>query len=153
MKLLSGLLLTIVVLLGDDLKIGNQLEFTYEDQFEKPYRLTNDIRKLIFVFTKQNGHDLKDFLSKQDPKFLESKKALYMADISAMPSIIYSLFAKGDMEDLPYRVVMIHDEEISKKYKTEKNKEKFVVVTLENKKIVKIVELLNVNETIKELDK
>ena len=48
---------------------------------------------------------------------------------------------------------MIHDDKDSQKYKTEQNKDKYIVVTLKNKKIINIVEKDDVQSTIKELDK
>ncbi len=167
-KIVLGLLLVIVLAVGglfavngkdnydaskysatatNGINVGSKIEFTLPDQFDKPHPLTNKTKKLILVFAKSTGHTVKAFLNKQDKNYLEKRNALFVADISPMPTVIRNTFALPDLKKSPYSVLLIYDEKIAKSLKNEKEADKIAIVDIENR-VVKSVKYIT---TTKEL--
>jgi uncharacterized protein YxeA len=120
-----------------------EIDFTLPDQFGKTHTLSNDTRSLVFTFAKDTSHKVRDFLKSQPADFLSAQNALYIADISPMPTVIRNAFAMPDLKKSAYPVLLMYDGEIAKKFKDEKQKEAIMIVKLNNKKIT---EVLFVNE-------
>ena len=135
-KLLLTLVLT--VSLFASMQVGQEFEnFKIKNQFDKEYRVTPEIKKVIFVFSKVNGHIVKDYLATKEADFLEKKDVLFVADVSAMPSFI-AWFVLPGLKDNKFSIIVLKDDDISKKYKNETNQDKITVVYLDNKKITDI---------------
>ena len=117
------------------LKKGSVIDFKLPDQFDKAYKLKNDTRLLIVVFAKSTGHTVKAFLKDKPKGFLESKSALFIADISPMPVVIRNAFALPDLRKSDYSVLLIYDKKLAAKLKNRENADKITLVYLENKKI------------------
>jgi len=114
------------------LNIGSTIAFTLPDQFDKAHSLTADSKKVIFAFAKATGHTVKKFLKQQDKNYLEKRNALFVADISPMPTIIRNTFALPDLKKSAYSVLLIYDGKIAKQFKNDAEAEKIAVVTLNN---------------------
>ncbi len=137
--LLTCLLSSYIFASSNILQIGDKFpNNSFKDQFEKEYIITNDTKKLLFAFSKDNGHIIKEFMGDKPTDFLIKKEILFIADISAMPSIIASWFAIPDMKKSKYPILLIQDEDIAAKYKLEDKKESFMIVELENKQVKNI---------------
>ncbi|HFU75838.1 MAG TPA: hypothetical protein ENK66_06275 [Arcobacter sp.] len=152
MKKLLILLSLAGILIASELKVGNTFDITVENQFDKKVTVGADVKKAIIVFSKDNGHLVRDYLDTQDKNFLQSKNAIYVADISGMPSLIYKFFVKGKLQDSNYPMFLIKEDDMSEKYKSEQNEEKIIVATLDNNKITELKEVSSVNDMVKELD-
>ena len=133
------------------LSVGSTLAFTLPDQFDKTSTLTNDTKKVIFVFAKATGHTVREFLKKQDKNYLPSRNTLFVADVSGMPTVIRNTFALPDFRKSPYSVLLIYDKAIAKSYKNKKDADKITIVTLENRKITNIQTLTTEDELKKAL--
>jgi hypothetical protein len=133
----------------DGINVGSKLEFTLPDQFDKPHSLTNDTKKLILVFAKSTGHTVKSFLNEQDSSYLEKRNALFVADISPMPTVIRNTFALPDLRKSPYSVLLIYDEKIAKSLKNEKEADKIAVLSIENR-VVKGVKYITTAKELKD---
>jgi len=120
------------------LSVGSKIDFTLPDQFGNSHSLTNNTKKVVFVFSKDMGHVSREYFKKHNKEFLPSKNALFVADISAMPAFIRNTFALPDFKKSPYSVLLIYDKNIAKIFKTNENKDKIVVAYLKNKKITDI---------------
>jgi len=46
------------------INVGSTIEFTLPDQFNKSHSLTNDTKRVIFVFAKSTGHTVREYLRK-----------------------------------------------------------------------------------------
>jgi len=114
------------------LAVGSKLSFTLPDQFDKPVTLTPETQKVIFVFAKATGHTVREFLKNQDKNYLPSRHALFVADVSGMPTVIRNTFALPDFRKSPYSVALIYDKAIAAAYKNEKDADKITIVTLNN---------------------
>jgi hypothetical protein len=116
----------------DGLKSGSVISFTLPDQFDKSHSLTAKTKKVIFVFAKATGHTVKAFLKKKNKDFLPNQNALFVADISPMPTVIRNTFALPDFKKSSYSVLLIYDKAIAKKLKDAKNADKITVTEVEN---------------------
>jgi len=111
---------------------GSKISFTLPDQFGKPVTLTPKTQKVIFVFAKATGHTVREFLKKQDKSYLPARDALFVADVSGMPTVIRNTFALPDFRKSPYSVALIYDKTIAATYKNKKDADKITIVTLDN---------------------
>lgn len=126
--------------------IGKELaQFKFKDQFDKEHSLTNDVKKVIFVFTKPTGHIMKVYMGTKKVDYLTSRNITFIADISGMPTIIANMFAIPDMKESKYPILLIKEKENAKRFRNEKQKNAVMIISLENK-IVKSVKFVT-NET------
>ena len=71
---------------------------------------------------------------------------MFVADVSAAPSMIRSMFIMPGLRDFEHTILVIDQEEISNQYKIADKAEKIVLVSLENFIITKIEYLDTVQE-------
>ncbi len=116
------------------------------DQHGKPHGIGNDTRYLIFSFSKDVGHKCNEFLQGHEADYLPKHHALYIADISAAPSLIKSMFIMKDLKKLPFTILIIDDDTLSAEFTKGVDTSKIVVVTLKDKKIEDISELSSAKE-------
>lgn len=84
--------------------------FTLSDQFEKIHTVNSDIKTIIVSFEKGTGSDINEFLNSKNPDFLEKNKAVFIANISGMPSFITKMFALPKMKKYKHSILLIYDE-------------------------------------------
>ncbi|MCQ4270708.1 FAD/FMN-containing dehydrogenase [Pseudomonas kuykendallii] len=90
--------------------------WTLLDQYEQPYTLSDDLRVLL-VARDMAGAKLVEMALADKPKgYLEQRRAVFLADISRMPSLVAKLFAVPAMRDYPYRVVLDREARIVPRY-------------------------------------
>jgi len=130
------------------LAVDSKLSFTLPDQFDKPVTLAPETKKVIFVFAKATGHTVREFLKKQDKNYLPSRNALFVADVSGMPTVIRNTFALPDFRKSPYSVALIYDKAIATAYKNEKDADKITIVSLKNQTVTNI-ETVSTEEALK----
>ena len=124
------------------LVVGKSLsDLKLNDQNEKPQTVTADTKVIFFSFSKPTGHACNDFLEKKPANYLAEHKALYVADVSAAPSLIKKMFILPDLKDLKFPILLINNDALSAAYSKGMNKEKIVVVLLDNGTITKIENL------------
>ena len=125
--------------LTKDITVGKTFEnITLKDQFDKAVSLNNKTKKVIFVFKKASGHTARGFFDSKPDDYLLNKSVAFIADISGMPSIIASMFAIPDFKKHKYPVMLIRDEKISAKYRSDKYADYIAIISLNNFKITKI---------------
>jgi len=125
--------------LASALEEGKTLQgFALEDQFGKKHVLLKETQKIIFAFSKESGHKCNDFFAKKDKNFLSSREAVFVADISAAPSVVQMLFIKPGLRDFKHTVLVLEDEKLAKRYKTEQMQSKIVVAELKDLTISKV---------------
>jgi len=103
--------------------------FDLKDQFEKKHTVNADVKTIIFSAEKETSAGLNEFLSSKEKGFLETNNAVFIADISGMPSIISYLFALPKMKKYNYNVLLIEEENDKRFSKKEEN---LTVYTLED---------------------
>ena len=138
---------------SEGITVGQKLkDYTFTDQFDKAHSLSNDTKKVIFVFTKPTGHLVKTYLLKQDKDYLKQRGIDFIADVSGMPSIIFSMFALPDFKKSNYTVLLIKDKAKSETFRDEKHKDSVMILTLDNKTVKDVKFITNEKDLIKAID-
>lgn len=115
----AWLLLGLVLLVGSAqaLEIGERLApWTLSDQFEQSYTLDNELRILLVARSMDGAKLVKTVLEGRPKGYLEARRALFVADISGMPSLIGKLFAIPAMRDYSYRVLLDREAQVVPQY-------------------------------------
>jgi hypothetical protein len=123
-------------LFAQPLSVGNTIEATqFKDQFEKNLTITAQTQQLIVVFSKVEGEKVKAFLE-TNPNYLRENNALYLMDVTPVPSMVMSMFMLPKFKKYTYPIGLIEDEKV---LETLPKKEKFItLITLDNLKITAI---------------
>jgi len=149
-SIITGLILSIVFLgcsskatvdknIVPKLVVGKTLsDITLNDQFEKSHTVSPDTYKLIFAFAKDSAHVCNDFLKTQKPTYLAEHHAAFIADVSAAPSLIRSMFIMPGLKDLKHTVLLLEDKKVAAPYKKGLDINKIAVVYILNKEIKEI---------------
>ncbi|RXJ84597.1 hypothetical protein [Arcobacter sp. CECT 8985] len=84
--------------------------FSLLDQFDVKHTIDKNIKTIIVSFEKQTGKDVNEFLNSKDPTFLKDHNAVFIANISGMPTIITKLFALPKMRDYKHKILLIYND-------------------------------------------
>ena len=153
MKKLLLTLLTLTSFAYAGVTIGQPIgALSLEDQFDVEHNVTSSTQKVVFTFKKASSHIVKDYLATQDADYLAKRNAMYVADVSGMPSII-SFFVLPMLTSNDFPILVIEDEEQAEQYKNEEKIEAVMIVILEDKMVVDIKYINSEEEFITEMDK
>ena len=120
MKFLAVLLLVLSAACAQAVEVGERLApWTLLDQFDQPYSLNDELQVLLVARSMAGAKLLAAALDQQPKGDLESRKAVFLADISRMPSVIAAAFAVPAMRDYNYRVMLDRDARIAPRYPVE----------------------------------
>lgn len=114
-RLLGGLLLMVLASSGqaeEKLAVG----WTLLDQFDKPYTANADLKVLLVAHDMGGSKLLKAALDGRPQGYLEARQAVFVADISRMPSAISKLFAVPAMRDYSYRVLLDREPRVANQF-------------------------------------
>jgi len=157
-KIILGLIMALVLIgcssKGDESKditpklvVGNSLSsLKLNDQFEKAHTLNANTTKLIFAFSKDVAHTCNDFFETQEASYLSDNNTQFIADVSAAPSLIRSMFIMPGLKDFKHTVLILNEKSIAAPYRSGVDVEKIVIAYLKNGKIVKIETLNSAKE-------
>ncbi len=117
MKAAALLLLCLLSTAVLALEPGERLApWTLLDQHDVPYTL-NDETHILLVARDMDGAKLVNAALEGKPKgYLDERHAVFLADISRMPSVIATLFAIPKMRDYNYRILLDRDARIAPRY-------------------------------------
>lgn len=120
MKFLAVLLLVLSVACAQAVEVGERLApWTLLDQFDQPYSLNDELQVLLVARSMAGAKLLAAALDQQPKGYLESRKVVFLADISRMPSVIVTAFAVPAMRDYNYRVMLDRSARIAPRYPVE----------------------------------
>lgn len=85
--------------------------FEMTDQFDKKHTVDANVKTIIVSFEKDTSANLNEFLASQEAGFLEANNAVFIADISGMPTIITKIFAMPKMKKYNYNILLITEED------------------------------------------
>lgn len=116
MKTIFALALTLLLLpaavSAATLAVGDPLpELTLQDQHDQTQRLDAAARKLIFSAERDASSLVEAALAEQTADTLAAAGIRYIADISAMPSMITKLVALPQLRKRPYPILLGRDAE------------------------------------------
>ena len=137
--MIKKLLFTILLGLSafaNTLTVGSNIPtLTIKDQFEKDNIVDENIKTIIFSATKTENTTIKEFLQSKDKELLATNKAVYIADITGMPSLITKFVAMPKMKDYPFSVLLIDE---ANKTLFPVKEDMISIISLENGKITDI---------------
>ena len=119
-----------------------------KDQFEKEHTIGTNVKTILFASDKKTSDMLRDYLLPISEKenVLEKNGAVYVADISGMPSLISKFIALPKMKKYPFSILLLDD---TNKANFTKEDGKIIVYSLENGKVVKIDKISTKEELAK----
>jgi len=121
------------------LVVNQSLEsLTLNDQNGKPHTIDANTKTIIYAFSKDVGHTCNDFFATKSDSYLAENNAIFVADVSAAPSLIRSMFIMPGLKDFKHTVLVIDDKTIAAGYKSGQNINKILIVSLHNKVITNI---------------
>ena len=136
MRTILFLLLTITTLFGE-VKVGESFPtLTLVDQYDQNISVDNSTKTLLLSFQKGVSSGIQTFLKSKEENFLEKNNALYIADISGMPSFLVGLFALPKMKKFNFKVALIYEDNVADPIPREEDK--VTVIKLNNQKILSI---------------
>jgi|SaaInl8_200m_RNA_FD_contig_21_2390968_length_554_multi_4_in_0_out_0_2 hypothetical protein len=92
-------------------KVGDSvLPVTLKTQFDKVEKITNDTEIILYFPDKTAYKIVEAFFKTQNKEYLALKKAVLIADVSAAPSFVISMFIKPNLRDLGHKVFVIDDD-------------------------------------------
>jgi hypothetical protein len=142
MKITVIFLLLYGVLFADVLKEKDIFPYDgFIDQFDKKLTITHETKEIIISFSKQNGKAVKTFLETHKG-YLKKKQAVYLADVSSVPSIVMSLFMKPALKKYNFSVGLVEDEEIAKVLPTVEGKTTVILLEKMYIKSIKFIDNL-----------
>ena len=112
--------------------------FKLNDQFEKPHTLNADTKKIVFAFAKEPAHICNDFFATKAATYLADNHTQFVADVSAAPSLIRSLFIMPGLKDFKHTVMIFEDKVVAAPFKKGLNIEVITVVYISGEKITDI---------------
>ncbi|MFY1022006.1 FAD/FMN-containing dehydrogenase [Ectopseudomonas khazarica] len=117
MKAATLLLLCLLSSVALAMEPGERLApWTLLDQFDAPYTLNGETH-ILLVARDMDGAKLVNAALEGQPKgYLEQRQAVFLADISRMPSVIATLFALPKMRDYNYRILLDRNARIAPRY-------------------------------------
>jgi len=118
-----------------------------KDQHEVEHTLDKNIKTILFASDKKTSDLLRDYLLPLSEKenILEKNSAIYVADISNMPSLITKYIALPKMKKYPFSILLLDD---TNKDNFTKEDGKIIVYSLKDGKITDIKKI----STTKELE-
>lgn len=120
MKFFAVLLLALSATCAQAVEVGERLApWTLLDQFDQPYSLNDELQVLLVARSMAGAKLLAAALDQQPKGYLESRKVVFLADISRMPSVIVTAFAVPAMRDYNYRVMLDRSARIAPRYPVE----------------------------------
>ena len=134
-KILFTVLLSLSAI-ANSLSVGSEASaIKIKDQFEKEHTVDANVKTILFASDKDTSDILKDCLLSKDADILTRNNAVYVADISGMPSLISKFIAMPKMKKYPFSILLLDD---TNKENFTKEEGKIIVYTLENSKVTNI---------------
>jgi len=112
--------------------------FSLRDQFDKLHSLTDETKRVIFVFKKEPAHIVRSYLNRQGDDYLQSRHTLFVADTSKMPAMIREYVAMPDLRQRSYPVLIVYNQTLAQKFKEGKDLTKIMVADLDRRRVTAI---------------
>jgi hypothetical protein len=97
-------------------RLGDSLILELKDQHDQSVAINEQTNLILFAAGKSTSALMSKTLEDLPPSTLKDKKALYVADISGMPSFITKIVAIPKMQKRPYTIALLRDETLSKRF-------------------------------------
>ncbi len=110
---------------------------TLLDQNDVPHTVDESVRVIFFAREMEGGKVIQALLAEQGPAYLTKNRALYVADIHEMPSLIAKMIAIPKMQDeRPYPTLLDRDGKATAAFPSEEGR--VTILKLNRLKVVGI---------------
>lgn len=135
---------------GKHFQVGERLPaWTLVDQHGASLPLGPGVRTMLFSREMASKDLIQELLTAEGAEFLSEHQAVYLVDISGMPSMITKVFALPKMRDYPFRLYLDYDGSQTERLPVETGK--VTLLFLEDRNIKAIRYLDNRDEIRAEL--
>lgn len=113
-KFLLILTIAAAVLGASSIEVGSALvelnNFKYETPQGREMRVPKKPKLVIVAFEKETGALVNEYLDTQDAYYLQMNRAIFIADISKMPTLITNMFALPKLRKYKHLIYLHYDE-------------------------------------------
>ena len=113
-KIFTFLLLGISLLGADMITVAsplNQLNnFKYETPQGRQMKIPKSTELVVIAFEKDSGALVNEFLDTQDPFYMPKRRAVFIADINKMPTIITNMFALPKLQKYKHLIYLHYED-------------------------------------------
>jgi hypothetical protein len=139
-KFLLFIALSLTFLNAQPLQVGDSINsfsaYTFETPQGRKMKVPKSSNLIIVAFEKDTGKLVNVYLNTQDPDFLPKERAIYIADIHNMPTLITNWFALPKLREYKHPIYLHFDEKFEKFLPNKE--EKITLIRLKDKKVVSI---------------
>jgi len=151
-KFFLFLLMAFISLNAQSIQVGSNItllnNYKYETPKSRQMKVPLNTKTVIIAYEKDTGKLVNDFLSKKNKYFLQRNKAIYIADIHKMPTVITNMFALPNLRKFKHLIYLHYGDKFEKI--APKQNAKISVVTFENKK-VKTISFISSTEELSKI--
>lgn len=114
MRFILALLLAVLSCTAQAATVGERLSpWALPDQFDETARLDPRIRLLLVASSREAAGLVDEAMADQPEGYLEARQALYVVDVSRMPSMITNWVLKPSMRSADYRILLDYDSQVA----------------------------------------
>ncbi|MDQ7062123.1 MAG: hypothetical protein Q9M43_13795 [Sulfurimonas sp.] len=114
-KILLLLALSVSLFAVEPLKVGSSLSLLDNYEYETPkgrmMKIPAESTLLLFAFEKDTGALVNDYLRTKNQYYIQKHKAVFVADISKMPTVITNMFALPKMKKYKHLLYLHYGKE------------------------------------------
>ncbi len=130
-------------------RLGDTMLMELKDQHDQTVAINEQTNMVLFAAGKSTSALMSKVLEDLPPTTLKDKKAIYVADISGMPSFITKMVAIPKMQKRPYTIAILRDEAQSKLFP--QKDDAITIIKLKSGKVTEITFVTKQEEITKAL--
>lgn len=150
-KIFLLLIVSILTLSANSIKEGSKIQmlnnYDYETPKSRKMKVPLNTRTVLIAFDKDTGALVNEYLSTKNKYFLQRKKAIFIADINKMPTVITNMFALPKLRKYKHLIYLHYSDKFESA--VPKKSEKVTILKFENQELKSISYI----STKEELDK
>jgi len=139
-KILLILIVAIASINAQNLKVGSDIQMLNNYEYETPksrkMKIPLNTKTLLIAFDKDTGALVNEYLATKNKYFLQKKKAIFIADINKMPTMVTNMFALPKLRKYKHLIYLHYGEKFQNA--VPRREEKVSVVRFEDKKVKSI---------------
>lgn len=137
MKQIITLILVSIFAFGSEYKVGDTISpMKLVDQFGVLHSLDKTPATIIMTFEKEPSNLAHKFVASKPKDYMKENNAVYIAEISGMPTFVTKMFALPKMRTYNHPVLLITDELVGERFPA--REDKITIIRSENGKIKSI---------------
>ncbi len=113
-KIFAVLSFSVALLSASSFQVNSDLSllnnFKYETPQGRQMKVPKTTNLVVIAFEKDTGALVNDFLNTQDPFYMSKHRAIFIADINKMPTIITNMFALPKMQKYKHLIYLHYED-------------------------------------------